>query len=252
MRLPPAVYRFGGLLGSFALRGYASTLNSMYWFASPELDPKSDWTGSGTRTGTPLIYAFWHEYILFPVCYFGHCRVATLTSRHRDAELATQLSQFMGFKIFRGSTNHGGAEALRHLMSLAKESYHLTLMPDGPKGPRRNFSLGAVFMASRLGFPLVPAGMGYDRPWRLHSWDRFAIPRPYSRVRMVFPEAILVPPKLRRDELEDYRALLEKKLLEATADAEAWAASGHHRPGERVLDGRAMRPLKYRVENLHD
>ena len=58
---------------------------------------------------------------------------------------------------------------------------HLTITPDGPRGPRRHMAPGPIYLASKLGLPLVLMGYAYDRPWRLHSWDRFAIPRPGSR-----------------------------------------------------------------------
>ena len=55
---------------------------------------------------------------------------------------------------------------------------HLTITPDGPHGPRRRMAPGPIYLASKLGLPLVLMGYAYDRPWRLPSWDRFAVPRP--------------------------------------------------------------------------
>ena len=55
---------------------------------------------------------------------------------------------------------------------------NLTITPDGPRGPRRQLAQGPVYLASKLGMPIVAMGFGYDRPWRFNSWDRFAIPRP--------------------------------------------------------------------------
>ena len=37
---------------------------------------------------------------------------------------------------------------------------------------------GLVYLASRLGLPIVPVGFGLERPYRANSWDRFAVPRP--------------------------------------------------------------------------
>ncbi|MDO4574235.1 MAG: lysophospholipid acyltransferase family protein [Planctomycetia bacterium] len=235
MRVPLFYSRMIGWAGAAAYYRYMSTLDARYWSADPSMDPKSE------ASCQPLLYAFWHEYILLPVAFFGNCRVATITSKHRDAEIVSHLAEFMGFKIFRGSTNHGGTEALRQMLSIGKAGYHLTLMPDGPQGPRRQMTLGTLFMASRLGVPIVPTGMGFYRPWRMNSWDRFAIPKPFSRARLIFPEKIQVP-KLKMSELEDYRVMLEEKLRTVTGEAEEWACSGTIREGEKVLDHRPMLP----------
>ena len=105
-----------------------------------------------------------------------------LLSRHRDAEILSHVAYHFGFDFVRGSTNRGGAAALRELLAKSRQM-HLTITPDGPRGPRRRMAPGPIYLASKLGLPLVLMGYGYDRPWRLRSWDRFAIPRPCSRAR---------------------------------------------------------------------
>lgn len=245
MRLPKSFCRLVGLLGACAWDKYSATLDARYYVAETDMDPKGDWVCQ------PMIYVFWHEYLLLPVGFFGHCRMVSLTSQHRDAEIVTHLAEFMGFRIFRGSRSRGGTEALRQMLAAAKDGYHLAIMPDGPKGPRRKMSLGTIFLASRLGIPLIPIGIGMDRPWRFASWDRFAIPRPFSRVRVLGKEKIWIPPALKRSELEEYQQLVEERLGMITEEAEAWAASGKRMIGEQVLDHRPRRLKKYLVEREH-
>jgi lysophospholipid acyltransferase (LPLAT)-like uncharacterized protein len=120
---------------------------------------------------------------------------------------------------------------------------HLTITPDGPRGPRRRLAPGAVFLASKLQMPLVLMGYGYDRPWRMNSWDRFAIPRPFSRARAVVTGEIRIPPDLGRDELEHYRQETERLLNSLSEEAEAWAESDRRRPDQSSLY-RAAAPLR--------
>jgi lysophospholipid acyltransferase (LPLAT)-like uncharacterized protein len=94
---------------------------------------------------------------------------------------------------------------------------------------------GAVYLASRLGLPLIVMGFGYDRPWRMASWDRFALPRPYSRVRAVISPKIYVPPDLDRKGIEQFRGKIERLLNGLTEEAESWAASGRRIPGQKPL-----------------
>jgi lysophospholipid acyltransferase (LPLAT)-like uncharacterized protein len=83
---------------------------------------------------------------------------------------------------------------------------------------------GLTFLASRTGMPIVPCCFGYRKAWRLNSWDRFAIPVPFSPVVAVHGEPIRLPPHLGRDALERERVRVENAMLETTRLAEEWAA----------------------------
>ena len=89
-------------------------------------------------------------------------------------------------------------------------------------------------MASRAGLQIIPTGFGYERPWRLRSWDRFAIPRPYSRARAVVSPMMNIPAGLERDGLEHYRVEVERMLNRLTLESEAWAEAGTRKVNEFV------------------
>jgi hypothetical protein len=112
---------------------------------------------------------------------------------------------------------------------------HMAITPDGPRGPRRQLAQGPIFLASRLGLPIVPMGLGYDRPWRTPTWDKFAVPRPFSRARGVVGPEIYIPPDLDRTGMEVRRRAVERLLTELTVDAENWAASGERRAGQTTV-----------------
>lgn len=216
----------GGLLGTQAIRGWMGTLDYRVRYSDPALDPASPYC-RGRK-----IYLFWHEYLLFPLFMRGHCNLTMLLSRHQDAEILSRVARHMGFGLVRGSTNRGGVAALRALVRKSR-GMHLAITPDGPRGPRRRMAPGPIYLASRLGLPLVLLGFGYDRPWRVQrAWDRFAIPRPYSRARAIVAPEIRVPPDLSRDDLERFRQRAEDVLNQTTGDAEAWASSGEAWAGQ--------------------
>jgi hypothetical protein len=124
---------------------------------------------------------------------------------------------------------------------------HLTITPDGPRGPRRRLAPGPIYLASKLGLPLVAMGYGYDRPWRMNSWDRFAIPRPFSRARAIPSPEIHVPPRLDRGGLEHFRRKVERLMNRLTQEAEAWAESRGRRSGQFRLGRRSAAPLSHTV-----
>ena len=174
----PLLTKLGGLLGSSAVRLWMSTLDYKSAVYDPSVDPALP------ECQGQKIYIFWHEYILFPLAIRGHCNLAMLLSQHRDANILSRVAFHMGFEFVRGSTRRGGVAALRELLRRS-ERMHLAITPDGPRGPRRQLAPGAIYLASKLQMPLVVMGFGFDRPWRAGSWDRFAIPRPGSRARVV-------------------------------------------------------------------
>jgi lysophospholipid acyltransferase (LPLAT)-like uncharacterized protein len=179
------------------------------------------------------IYAFWHESILAMVGLKIAIRV--LIGRHADGELIAQVCCRLGIQVVRGSTTRGGSTALLELVQGGKAA-HMAMTPDGPQGPRRRVQLGVVALASLTGLPIVGFGAGFSRAWRARSWDRFALPRPWSTINLVATPVLRVPASLDRDGLECYRRLLEESLLNATAAAENWAQGGAKPAAEKVGD----------------
>jgi lysophospholipid acyltransferase (LPLAT)-like uncharacterized protein len=104
---------------------------------------------------------------------------------------------------------------------------HLALTPDGPRGPRRQVQRGLIYLAAKTGLAIVTVGFGLHRPWRANSWDRFAIPRPWSRARCVTGVPVFVPPEAIPAQLELYRIQVENQLAMVTRAAEDWAATGN-------------------------
>lgn len=226
----------GALLATQLLRSWMNTLEYKAVYYDPASDP------AVPQCHGRKIYLFWHEYLLFPLCFRRLCQMTILASRHPDAEILCAVGRHLGFEAIRGSTQRGGLGAMRELLRL--RSRHLAITPDGPRGPRRHLSPGPIFLASKLGLPLVPIGFGYDRPWRIvRAWDQFAIPRPFSRARAVVGPEVLVPPDLPRSQREHFRRQLEALLNRLTEEAEAWALSGGRRIGQ-------VRPVPGPCQNL--
>ena len=101
---------------------------------------------------------------------------------------------------------------------------------------------GPIFLASKLGIPLVAMGVGHDQPWRVGSWDRFAVPRPFSRARCILSPELHVPPDLDRGGLEHFRQKVQAVLNRLCGEAEQWAQADSRMPGQ-LTPQRAVRPL---------
>ena len=170
------------------------------------------------------VFSFWHEYIGLVLPRWGHTPLTVLVSQHRDGEWVNQTADALGMNIVRGSSTRGGSQAIRKLKKQGEFS-SLTFTPDGPKGPRREMAMGPVYLASKIEMPLVPVGVGMENPWRLNTWDKFAVPRPFKRARMIFGPKIYLPKKMNRDELEVARIKIQNLMNSLTDQAENWANS---------------------------
>ncbi|HEY4232450.1 MAG TPA: lysophospholipid acyltransferase family protein [Lacipirellulaceae bacterium] len=228
--------KLGGLVAAKSILTWMQTLDTRAVFYDRAVDPAFGVSG-------PRIYIFWHEYLLLPLALRGHCHLSMLLSQHADADILAHIAHHVGFDCVRGSSRRGGARALMELEEQSQRK-HLTITPDGPRGPRRQLAMGAVYLASRLQLPLVVMGFGYDRPWRVNSWDRFAVPRPFSRARAVIGPAMMVPADLDRSDLEHCRQRAERLMNCLTREAETWAAAGTRKMGEVVIAPRIGPPPK--------
>ena len=207
-----------GAAGAGVIVAWCRTLKLRLYSPLPELNPYDP------RHRGEYIYASWHESIL-AFAFVGmpalH-KTQVLISQHQDGEYITQIVQRLRAHVVRGSTTRGGRAGLLEMAHVGK-NMHLAITPDGPKGPRRRFQPGAIFLASHTGLPIVPMGFGFGNAWRARSWDRFAVPKPYSLLTCVSGRPIHVPSHLSNTSQEFWRSYVEAEMLACTEAAEAWA-----------------------------
>lgn len=144
------------------------------------------------RQRLPIIFVLWHGDML-PLLYL-HRRegVSVLISEHRDGELIARIAESLGFRTVRGSTSRGAARALAGMLRELEDGHDVAVTPDGPRGPARRFAPGALIAAQRARASVIAVGMSAKSAWRLKSWDRFIIPKPFARVNVVYSDAMRV------------------------------------------------------------
>ena len=109
-----------------------------------------------------------------------------MISEHRDGEIIAQIAERLGYTTVRGSSSRGGGRALIGLMRAIESGRDGAVTPDGPRGPAHVFAPGAAIASQRTGAALLPVRASASRAWRLKSWDRFLVPKPFARVRVVY------------------------------------------------------------------
>ena len=171
--------------------------------------------------------AFWHGRALVPAWRYRHRRVIVMVSFHQDGEIMNRSLARLGYIRVRGSTSKGGREALSAIARLMQQEPLTTaITPDGPHGPPHHISPGVVMLASRTGRPIIPCGVGARSRWHLKSWDKYMIPKPFTKVRMAVGEPIYVPKKLRRPVLDGISTRLREELIAQERRAEAFGGAG--------------------------
>ena len=184
------------------------------------------------RHPTPAgIFAFWHSHQLSIAWYGRRTRSAILISRSRDGEYIARIARAIGYRVVRGSSSRGGAPGLREMIALAAAGRTTAITPDGPRGPRHDVKQGVIAMAQKAGQPIIPTALGLSRFWELPSWDRFRIPKPFSRGYYCWGEPLRVPPDASDEEMEKLAAELRRRMiaLEAHADRVATRHSSNRR-----------------------
>ena len=170
--------------------------------------------------GQPVIYALWHGRLL-PLTYYHRGRgIAAIISRSEDGEYIARVVEGWGYSTVRGSTSRGGSSALRGLVKAARDGRSLAITPDGPRGPRQRLQPGVITVAQLTGLPIVPLAGGCTRAWWPGSWDRFLVPKPFSRVTVLYGEPRFVPRDAGATELEAHRRTLESELNAMIAEVD--------------------------------
>jgi lysophospholipid acyltransferase (LPLAT)-like uncharacterized protein len=209
----PVLLRGVGLLGGWLARWWMDTL-------SPRIRSEDGLAHPADPRKQRYLYAFRHEVLLAPIPLRPKADI--LISQSADGELIAQVCRHLGFGTVRGSPKSGGVQAMLDLIRQDR-SKHIAVTPDGPRGPRRQVQPGLIFLASHSGLPIVAVGVGYSRAWRARSWDRFAVPMPWTGVRYLATAPLHIPPDLDREGREHHRQLVERELLRVTALAEIQA-----------------------------
>ena len=165
-----------------------------------------------------VIPVYWHGQQLVPVRHLLRgpgqgLKLGFLISPSVDGELPAMLVQRAGGYVIRGSSSATGARALRdYYEAIAKRGVSPAITPDGPHGPRRQCKPGAILLSQLSGKPIVPMAYAAGRAWLFPTWDRFALPWPFTRVVLVIGEAISVPKGLDTAALERWQESLRLEL----------------------------------------
>jgi len=201
--------RFLGSLIAWAVRLYLFTLR----LETPGLSEVLE-----TQKERGVLISLWHRRILLATYIGRNHNVASIASRSRDGELIAQVFTKLGLTIVRGSGKAGAVSGLKALLSLPTD-YIIAVTPDGPRGPAFQLQPGIILLAQRTGRLLLPTSWKAKREFRFNSWDRFALPYPFTKAALAVGEPIDV--NAMEGSLEEKRSQVETLMRKFEEETES-------------------------------
>jgi lysophospholipid acyltransferase (LPLAT)-like uncharacterized protein len=149
----------------------------------------------------PAVITFWHGYMMPVWKYFSFGDACAVVSSSHDGQILSDLLGKWKFNLIRGSSSRGGGEVLLKVVNnLPTKTVLIT--PDGPRGPRYGFKVGALVASQRTSRPLYYCGVDIHGYKSFHkSWDRFLFPHPFAKITLRFSDPVHVPVELSREEI---------------------------------------------------
>lgn len=141
----------------------------------------------------PGIFPFWHNCVLPAIWIFRKRNLAVMTSRSLDGEFIARVISRFGFVPIRGSSSRGGPRALLETQTFVENGGGAAFTIDGPRGPRHVAKRGPILLAKATGVRVTPFYVALEKRWVLNTWDRFMIPKPFSRALVRVARQIAVP-----------------------------------------------------------
>jgi len=173
------------------------------------------------RGAGPRIFCFWHQCVLPCAIYYRTTGAVILISRSFDGELITRILRMFGFDAVRGSSSRGAREGLLGLKEVIESGKPAIFTADGPRGPIYQTKMGPIKLAQMTGAPIGAFHLEPERAWTMRSWDRFLVPKPFTRIVVSWAQWTQVPTDLPADEFEPKReelnAAIERARLRALA-----------------------------------
>jgi len=164
------------------------------------------------------VLMFWHGKMLAGWWLGRNKNFCAVVSQSKDGEILSRLLKRWNFKLIRGSSSKDSKEVMREMVEVLQKGYSLAITPDGPRGPREEMKIGGLIAAVRAQKPIVLCGIVYEKKKIFNSWDKFELPKFFSKVKIRLSEPKLFPTGLTKDEYEKIRKELEKNLRELSEE----------------------------------
>lgn len=187
------------------------------WARTLRFELDDGWTFVRRPVHEPVIGAIWHNRLLLlphvTRLFVPERRPVALISASRDGTFLSAFVKRYNVDVARGSSSRKGVAAMLQLADVLAAGRDVVITPDGPRGPAYETGAGIVFLAQKSGASVLPMNIEYSSFWRLKSWDRFILPKPFSTVRLIYGALHQVPRTGNDAEFEAERLRLQNAMM---------------------------------------
>jgi lysophospholipid acyltransferase (LPLAT)-like uncharacterized protein len=215
-------------LGYATLRPIVKMLISIFWWTCRVDKIVGDESAQKLiEKGEPIIPCYWHQMHIFGSWYMRKLqkrglKIGFLISPSVDGEVPAKIVESWGAVAIRGSSNRTGARALKDMYNtIIKDKVSPVTTSDGPTGPIHKFKQGAILLAQLTQSPMLPIAYMASHYWELKTWDKFIIPKPFSRIVITVGEPHYIDKKSNAEKMEEERIKMETDMNELIAQAKA-------------------------------
>ena len=180
-----------------------------------------------------VILASWHQRFFggFYLPKILRRPICIMISQSKDGDFVADIVERIGWIPVRGSSSRGGKKALREMVDEVIKSQIAGHIVDGPTGPPRAIKPGLISLAQQSGAAICPTYVLYEKPWIFNSWDKFMVPKPFSRVIIRFGSLEFLPEEVDSKEFEKNRLYVERKMIEEyEKEDQYWNKKGRLKP----------------------
>ena len=206
-------------LGYAIIRPIIKFIISFFWWTCRvEKIIGDDYALKLIKKGEPIIPCYWHQMHIFGSWYMRKLqkrglKIGFLISPSVDGEVPAKIIESWGAVAIRGSSNRTGAKALKDMYNIiTKDNVSPVTTSDGPTGPIHIFKPGAVMLAQLTQSPMLPIAYSASRYWEMKNWDKFIIPKPFSRIVIAVGEPHYIDKKSNAEKMEEERIKIETDM----------------------------------------
>ena len=169
-----------------------------------------------------VIMVSWHGRALM-LPYLGRNMprpVKALVSPHADGAIIGKILRRYDIYPIDGSSDRRAVGAAKQITDELKSGTSVTLISDGPRGPRMRLNKSVIYFASKTGKPIV--GMTYSSKGAkvLNSWDAMLMPKFFKEGVVKCTKPMFVPENVDENEVEKLRKQMEDELNSLTFAAD--------------------------------
>jgi hypothetical protein len=168
------------------------------------------------KQGQPILLCAWHQQFFSAIRHFKTYKKFTpgiMISQSRDGELISGVANRVGWRTLRGSSSRGGKKAMDGMIEHLKIHGLGAHILDGPTGPIGKVKAGVIKMAQETNALVVPFYTHADKAWFFNSWDKFMLPKPFSKVTITFGDEMRLTPDGTSADFQARQQFLETTML---------------------------------------